>query len=248
MTQMAETVRSGAEGRRIAEHRLREDIARGDVAPGSRLVEADLSERYGVTRHSARLALDALAVEGLVERVQNRGARVRLISAAEAVEIMECRMVLDGLIARKAAEAATDEGIESLRANQQLMHDVVADSELMKYSDLIQVHHGLVRGMAQHEVAGGLVDRLQAQIVRHQFRLSLRMSRARESLQELDDVVGALADRDPDRAENTTRAHLRGVIRALLEEASATPEHLVRSARSDHLPVRGSLANLWATR
>jgi DNA-binding GntR family transcriptional regulator len=224
MTQMEEILRSGAEGRQIAERRLREDITRGTLAPGFRLIEADLSERYGVTRHSARLALDALAVEGLVERIPHRGARVRRVATPEAVEIMECRMVLDGLIARKAAEAATDEGVERLRANQQLMHEAVTDGELLQYSDLIQTHHALVREMAGHQVAGGLVDRLQAQIVRHQYRLSLRVRRAQESLGELDEVVAAIAGRDPDRAEATTRAHLGGVIHTVLDEASGTPD------------------------
>jgi DNA-binding GntR family transcriptional regulator len=215
--------RSGAGGRDVAERRLREELARGDVSPGQRLVEAELAERYGVTRNSARLALDALVAEGLVERVPNRGARVRVVTTGEAVAIMECRMVLDGLLARKAAAAATDEEVERLLANRSRMERAVADAELLEYSLLIQAHHALVREAARQPVASSLVERLQAQIVRHQFRLSLRPGRAQQSLAELRRVVDAVAARDPDGAETAARVHVERVIATLLDGSPQRP-------------------------
>src|SRR5690348_189599 len=73
------------------------------MAPGQRLVEEELAGTLGVTRASLRAALFDLTAEGLVERIPNRGARVRTISVDEAVAIIECRMVLEGLCAAKAA-------------------------------------------------------------------------------------------------------------------------------------------------
>jgi DNA-binding GntR family transcriptional regulator len=64
------------------------------MAPGQRLVEEELAGTLGVTRASLRAALFDLTAEGLVERIPNRGARVRTISVDEAVAIIECRMVL----------------------------------------------------------------------------------------------------------------------------------------------------------
>jgi DNA-binding GntR family transcriptional regulator len=66
-------------------------------------------------------------------------------------------------------------------------------------------------------VAADLVGRLQAQLVRHQFRLSLRPGRPRVSLAELTEVVDAIAGRDPERAEAAAAAHFRSVIAALSE-------------------------------
>src|SRR3954452_5411453 len=96
-------------GRLTAERALRAAIADGDLLPGARLVEADLVAMLGVSRGNMRLAIDALAAEGLVERIQNKGARVRVVSTEEAIAITECRMPLEGLLARKAAERVTDE-------------------------------------------------------------------------------------------------------------------------------------------
>ena len=211
---------SGARGKETAERRLREEIARGDLVPGQRLVEADLGDRYGVTRNAARLALDALLADGLVERIPNRGARVRTVSTAEAVAIMECRLVLDGLVARKAAAAASEDEVARLRANAGLMAEALAAEQLDRYSALIQDHHALVREAARHPVAAALVERLQAQIVRHQFRLSLRAGRPQQSLAELRRVVEAVAARDGDAAEEAARAHMQAVVAALQTPAA----------------------------
>ena len=205
----------GTPDRLLAEQRLRTAITDGELAPGARLVEADLVELFGVSRSNVRLAIEALAADGLVERIPNRGARVRVVSTEEAVAITEARMVLEALIARKAAERVTDDDVARLRAQVGRMRDAVEAGDLLTYSALIQQLHGMIRGLADQPVATGLVDRLQAQLVRHQFRLSLRPGRPQVSLSGLTALVDAIADRDPDRAEAAATAHFTSVIAAL---------------------------------
>ena len=94
---------------------IREAILSGEFVPNQRLIEADLSERFAAGRAAVRAALLELANEGLIERVQNRGARVRAVSLAEAVEITEVRMVIEGLCAAKAAERITGGDAAELR-------------------------------------------------------------------------------------------------------------------------------------
>ncbi len=200
-----------------AEHAVRVAISRGDMPPGYRLVEAELVTRTGVSRSAVRLAIDALAAEGLVERIPNKGARVRVVSTEEAVAITECRMPLEGLLARKAAERITDAEAGRLRAHLDTMTAAVASGDVQEYSELIQQLHGLVGEAARHPIAADLVGRLQAQLVRHQFRLSLRPGRPRVSLAELTELVDAITGRDPARAEAAATAHFRSVIAALSE-------------------------------
>ena len=203
----------------VAERALRLGISRGDMPPGHRLVEAELVALIGVSRSAVRLAIDTLAAEGLVERIQNKGARVRVVSTEEAVAITECREPLEGLLARKAAERVTEEQAAQLHLHRDAMQRAVDDGDLPRYSELIQQLHGLIRDAAHHPVAAALVQRLQAQLVRHQFQLSLRPGRPRVSLREMTAVVEAITARDGDRAEDAARAHLRSVIAAL----TATP-------------------------
>jgi DNA-binding GntR family transcriptional regulator len=204
-----------ASGRHDAERALRAAIADGDLLPGARLVEADLVAMLGVSRGNIRLAIDALAAEGLVERIPNRGARIRVISTDEAVAITEARMALEALIARKAAERVTAAQADRLRSSLATLRGALEAGDLLKYSALIQRLHEQVRDVAAQPVAAGLVDRLQAQLVRHQFQLSLRPGRPQISLRELTALVEAIAARDPDRAEAAAVSHFRSVIAAL---------------------------------
>src|SRR4051812_11479606 len=178
-------------GQQTAERVLRAAISRGDMPPGYRLVEAELVALTGVSRSAVRLALDTLAAEGLVERIQNKGARVRIVSAEEAIAITECRMSLESLLARKAAERLTDDEARRLRAHVHAMAGAVEEGDLLTYPELIGRLYGLVHEAARHPVAAELVERLQAQLVRHQFRLSLRPGRPRVSLKELTELVDA---------------------------------------------------------
>ena len=204
-------------GRVAAESALRSAIADGDLLPGARLVEADLVAMLGVSRGNVRLAIEALDAEGLVERIPNRGARVRVISTDEAVAITEARMALEALIARKAAERVTDAEADRLRAHLHAMAAAVESGDVLKYSELIQQLHGMVAEAARHPVAADLVGLLQAQLVRHQFRLSLRPGRPRVSLGELSELVDAIRARDAARAEAAAATHFRSVISALSE-------------------------------
>ena len=68
---------------------LRAAILAGEFVAGQRLVEVDLCERFGCGRFAVRAAIPVLASEGLVDVQRHRGARVRIIPLAEAIEITE---------------------------------------------------------------------------------------------------------------------------------------------------------------
>jgi DNA-binding GntR family transcriptional regulator len=214
---MAGTRGEGTERTRAAVEALRTALADGDLAPGQRLIEADLATSFGMSRAGVRAALIQLAGEGLVERVPNRGARVRTYSVDEAVAITECRMVLEGLCAAKAAERATDEQLAVLAGLGDQLRSAVADADPMKYSALNRELHRLIREYAAQPVATELLDRLNGQVVRHQYRLALRPGRPQTSLPEHLAVIDAIRRRDPAAAEAAIRTHLTSVIDALRE-------------------------------
>jgi DNA-binding GntR family transcriptional regulator len=200
---------------------LRQAILSGDVAPGQRLVEEELASMLGVTRASLRAALIDLAAEGLVERVPNRGARVRVVSMQEAIAITECRMALEALCAGKAAQNVSDEEAAQLRELGKNLTRAVADGSPLKYSELNRELHRRVGVISRQQVAVSLLERLHAQIVRHQFQLALRPGRPEKSLSEHLAILNAIADRRPDEAEQATRRHLSSVIDALLAAGDA---------------------------
>jgi DNA-binding GntR family transcriptional regulator len=215
---------AGENGRQHAAQRLRRAITAGDMAPGQRLVEEELAELFGVTRASLRAALIDLTSAGLVERIPNRGARVRVITLEEAVAITECRMALEGLCAAKAAERVTDAQADQLAQLGTELRDAVANGDPVKYSALNRQLHLLVIEISGQTVAAGLLARLNGQFVRHQFQLSLTPGRPHVSLPEHLVIIDTIIGRQPAEAEQAARAHLRGVIRALGETKSGETE------------------------
>ncbi|TPQ23640.1 GntR family transcriptional regulator [Streptomyces sporangiiformans] len=214
---MAEEARPGT-GEQAKQHalvQLRQAIMRGEMAPAQRLVENELAEQFGVTRASIRAALIDLASEGLVERIRNRGSRVRVVTVEEAVAITECRMVLEGLCAAKAAVEASDEQLAGLADVGTAMTKAVADGEPVTYSELNQELHARIRELSGQQVAVELLERLNAQLVRHRFQLALRPGRPQRSLGEHLAMIEAIRARDPQAAEVAARAHLTSVIDAL---------------------------------
>jgi DNA-binding GntR family transcriptional regulator len=194
---------------------IRDAIVAGDFAPNQRLVEADLSERFGASRANVRAALLELTNEGVVERVQNRGARVRAVPLNEAIEISEVRMVVEGLCAAKAAERITDAEIAELRELGEAMRAAVSRGEVMTYSKLNERLHQRVRQIGGQETADGVLERLRAQSVRHQYRLALQPGRPQVSLPEHLAIIDEICAHAPDAAERAARRHLRSVIEAL---------------------------------
>jgi DNA-binding GntR family transcriptional regulator len=194
---------------------VRRAIHEGEFVPNQRLVEADLSVQFGASRAAVRTALVQLAAEGLVERVQNRGARVRAVSLDEAIEISEVRMVVEGLCAAKAAQRAGDEDLAVLRQIAADMRAAVDRGDVFGYSDLNRRLHATVRAIGGQAVAGAVLERLRGQNVRHQFRLALLPGRASVSLPQHLEIIDAICARDPERAEAAMRAHLASVIETL---------------------------------
>jgi DNA-binding GntR family transcriptional regulator len=193
---------------------LRDAIVSGEYAPNQRLIEADLSATFNASRAAVRTALLELGAEGLVDRLPNRGSRVRAIPLAEAIEILEVRMNLEGLCAAKAAENITDAEITELR---KLRSDILtaSESDLFEYSRLNQHLDRRLREIANHPTAVAILERLRAQGVRHQFRLAFYPGRAAVSAPEHAAIIDAVTARDPARAETETRAHLQSVVDAL---------------------------------
>lgn len=203
---------------------LRQAILSGDLAPGQRLVEEELAGTLGVTRQSLRAALLDLTADGLVERIPNRGARVRVVTTEEAVAITECRMALEALCAAKAAERVTDEQAARLRELAEELKRSVAEGNPLKYSELNRELHRLVGVISGQAVAVGLLERLHAQLVRHQFQLALRPGRPEVSLPEHLAIAHAVAGRRPVDADRAVRAHLASVIEALRVENASDQE------------------------
>ncbi|RKR73424.1 GntR family transcriptional regulator [Frondihabitans australicus] len=209
---MTITAIKGAAGRTHVADAIRRALWAGELVPGQRLVEQDLADQYGVTRNSAREALSDLAADDVVELVPHRGARIRVVSVDEAVQITECRSALERLCARKAAVLATPSQRAALVAVGDGLREAVAQGAVETYSTLNRRLHDLVIEYSGQVVAARQLERLNVQVVRFQFRLAMRPGRPAQSLPQLLSIIDAVVAGDADAADAAAAAQLQSVI------------------------------------
>jgi DNA-binding GntR family transcriptional regulator len=210
---------------------LRDAIISGQLMPNERLIEASLADRLGATRALVRRALAALESEGLVVSEANRGARVRRITAAEAIEITEARGALEALIAAKAAERANGDDIGRLEEILKIMRAAQENEDLMRYSSLNRTLDAELSRIAQHKLVSDMLLRLNSQIVRFQFSVILLPGRAAQSIGEHAKIVAAIKAADPAAARTAVEEHFSNSIAALkrvisVQEGAAGSAHL----------------------
>lgn len=195
--------------------RLREGITSGQFQPNERLVEANLIKLLGGGRTAIRAALARLDQEGLVTRELNRGARVRLVSHGEALDIEETRSALERLLARQAAAKARASEVRQLKQILAEMRRRLAAGDSVGYSELNPGFHQLIWSCADNPTASRLVLNLKSQSLRFQYHTMLQPGRPQRSLSEHEAIFNAIAAHDADAAEAAMREHLQEVVETL---------------------------------
>ncbi len=200
---------------------LRNAILTGRFGPNERLVEAEISSEFAMPRAAVRTAFVRLEVEGLLRREPNKGARVRMVTDDEAIQIMHTRAVLEGLLARRAAERVTPADARRLGAVARQYRALVDAGDVLASANSNVELHALIREIAREPVPAQLVEQLNSRITRFQFRTAVIPGRPAATADEHDAIVEAIAAGDPPRAERAMRRHLTNVAGALQRTAGA---------------------------
>jgi DNA-binding GntR family transcriptional regulator len=188
---------------------LSDAIRGGRFAPGQRLVEADLTRELGVSRGTVREAFRRLAAEGLVETVPHRGALVRRLSVAEALELFEIRTELEAFAARRAAARLSDPCLrERFRRAVAVIWDEAPRHSTAAYIAENQRFHAAMIEAAGNGQLVALNWRLQLSLIMAQIGGALGSDVVAASLQEHRAIAAALLAGDAAAAERAVREHL----------------------------------------
>src|SRR5437773_9275272 len=129
----------------VVQQEIERAILQGEYAPGSRLVEANVADKLGVSRGPVREAFRMLDEAGLVRTEKNRGVFVRDIPIEEAVEIFDLRAAMDELVGRRLAEYITAAQLKEVRAMVDAMERAVKAEDTYHYHLLnLRFHDRLV--------------------------------------------------------------------------------------------------------
>jgi phosphonate utilization transcriptional regulator len=152
----------------LVQQELERIILAGELPAGSKLNEAAIALRLGVSRGPVREAFRALEESGLVRLEKNRGVFVRRIPIEEADEIYELRAVLDEFVGRRLAQTATAEQVRELSDRVDRMERAAGRGDVAAYlAANVEFHDRLVE-LAGNAKLLGMYRRLVNEL--HLFR------------------------------------------------------------------------------
>jgi GntR family transcriptional regulator, trigonelline degradation regulator len=117
---------------------IRDAIVAGSLKPGDRLVEKQLTEQLGMSRHPVREALRILSREGFVEMRLNRGALVAELDADSILEVYEIRSALGNMALRHLLGTENAPRAEDLKHLKKLADNAIAYSQRDSQEDTIR--------------------------------------------------------------------------------------------------------------
>ncbi|MFI6167048.1 GntR family transcriptional regulator [Nocardia sp. NPDC051052] len=197
---------------------LADRIANGEFPLGTWMRQAKVAQDYGVSRTPASLALSRLEAMGVLERVPNRGFRVRYPSLQEIMELFEVRAVLEGHAAYRAASRITEaqlqqlwDQVAGLRWVVQMIRDG-ADPEAVgapwqqSFSTFHRVVFEAAGNRQLHEAADALYRKLPRKISWRVLRGDPRS--LAQHADEHEHIAKAIETRDGAKARELTVAHI----------------------------------------
>jgi DNA-binding GntR family transcriptional regulator len=135
----------------LAVQRLRSEILSGALVPGERLVEEQLTRRFGTSRAPLREAMRLLGQQGLVEHLPRRGVRVAQLSARDIEELFSLRDVLERFALRSALDAGPEPRLlDGLRVAVEEMERAAADGVAIEQAAAHRAFHLALVALADH--------------------------------------------------------------------------------------------------
>lgn len=202
---------------------IRADIMSGDLEGGARLGEANLAERYGLSRTPVREALRRLQSEGLIEALPHRGARVVDWRSLDIAAIYDLRAVVEGFLVRRAATTMPDAEIDRLSAlcdnvESKTLTMELGDPELI---DLTAEFNREFHGSIARSAGGEIFAAVRASVVIGPLMLRTVHDYTRADQQRSNrhhrEILAAFRARSPEWAESVMLAHVYSAKSRLLE-------------------------------
>lgn len=195
----------------LAYERIRNLVLGDGLAPGVRLGQVELAERFGISRTPVREALRRLAGEGLVEFHSNRGFRVADIGLEAVLRRLEVRKILEPGIARLAAERRTDEDVGRLLGA--VSREERARSGVAAHDASRDFHLALARASGNEELVRVFESLWIVEVGRRLLARRTAISDWQsDDIEEHRAVAAAVAENRADDAERLMARHVSGAL------------------------------------
>lgn len=193
------------------QEQLSREIVDGTLAPGTRLEEQALADRFGVSRTPVREALQALASTGLVQRASGRGMIVATVTQSRLHDMFEVMADLEALCAGYCAKRMTVAERAALEEIHQGSRALVADGDPAGYAEVNTAFHVAIYQGAHNDYLEEMAQITRSRLAPFrgaQFRLE---SRLQNSFTEHDEIVTAILRGDMAGARRAMISHVEVV-------------------------------------
>ena len=204
--------------REVVYETLREAIRNGALTPGERLMEIQLAEELGVSRTPVREAIRKLELERFVVMLPRRGTYVANLSLKDINEVFEIRAALDALAAGLAAERITEEELEQMERLLVEIADCIEQHNNQKIVEADEAFHDILYRASRNERLVGIICNLREQFTRFRSVSINYPGRLQNTLEEHRQLVEAIAQRNPEAAQQKAREHIENAEQTLLLE------------------------------
>lgn len=188
----------------------------GHLAPGQKLVEAQLAAALDISRPSLREALRTLQAERLVELIPNRGAFVAKLGPDEVEQIHEVWALLTGeAIVHFVAVAGASDLNNVSRALAKIRLTIPNGTVLLRI-EAINRFFGLILSKAGNAILADMVESLVCRINFLRARSLSERKQAARSVKEIAAIVRHIRSKDARGARAATQKHVESVCSAAL--------------------------------
>jgi DNA-binding GntR family transcriptional regulator len=194
---------------------LRAAILSGQLAAGTRLVQAKIAEDLQVSTTPVREALRDLASEGLIRLDPHRGAVVRGVDTTEMQEIYDLRLVLEPYCMQRSVTRITESELEEAHRLQDRM-DECAD-QVAEWVELNRRFHEILTNACRSPRLIGMLKSLRdaaAVYVGLGIRTAPDHNRNKGNADHRA-LLAAFRHQDPDAAAQAITIHLHGTMQVL---------------------------------
>lgn len=214
----AEEVRSAAPRSQGVADWVRREIASGRLAPGQRLIEAELARATGAGRSSVREALALLISAGVVSAEPHRGCIVRRLTRADVTELYAVREVLEGLAARTAAERHSDFTRTTMARTLAAATTARVPESAHAFMLANQAFHAAVVTLSRNALLARQLALAEAPVFALQFHRLLTQKALVVGNEEHAAIAGAIIAGKARAAEDAMRRHVRHGARLVAEQ------------------------------
>jgi DNA-binding GntR family transcriptional regulator len=200
--------------------RLREMIVEGEFADSEKINEISLTEMFGVSRTPLREALKILVAEGLLAHTPNRGFQVLPLTEKDIAEVFPIIGAIEALAGEFACENITDEELGEIRQLHQEMRGHFENNNLQSYFRCNQAIHAAILKASRNTVLIHTHTGLSGRIKRARYAANLSGNRWHQAMQEHEEILAALENRDKDRLPKLLRVHLEHKFDSLRQRSS----------------------------